>query len=265
MQYATKALEKAIEAQRERRDKYHHRDFFIELSGQRLTEAVAARDDDALAHQLHSLGDSYADNANDLLALDREMAGAKRYYHRAAQAHALCYQLRRAGFRWQVGNARGPYDFQKNNFNFSKNAILANAPELALSIAGEDTIEGMLVAGDYDLARRSLPREPVNAGDGLGLCMWGIAHGDQAVFDRGLRERITALRRQGRSCRTILDSWGLAAIRLAQYRGMGCGVQVIELPWELLDDTPAGAEELALPMAEEIRAIIREKTSGGTK
>ena len=41
--------------------------------------------------------------------------------------------------------------------------------------------------------------------------------------------------------------------------------KAIELPWELLDDTPAGAEELAFPMAEEIRAIIREKTSGGTK
>lgn len=41
--------------------------------------------------------------------------------------------------------------------------------------------------------------------------------------------------------------------------------KAIELPWKLLDDTPAGAEEPVLPMVEEIRAIIREKTSGGTK
>lgn len=41
MQYTTKALEKAIEAQRERRDKYHHRDFFIELSGQGLDLPLA--------------------------------------------------------------------------------------------------------------------------------------------------------------------------------------------------------------------------------
>ena len=263
MQYATRTIEKAIEARREGRKESHCQDRFADLS-QWLAEIVQAREDDGLARLLHSLGSGYADKADSLLALEREMAGAKGYYHLAAQAHALCYQLKRAGARWQVGSAGGPYDFRKNNFNFSKNAILANAPELALTITGEDTIEGMLVAGDYELARRSLPREPSGMRDGLGLCRWGIAHGDQQVLDQGLQERIKVLRRQGRSHPVILDSWGLAAVQLARHRGMRCQVPVIELPWDLLDDTPADLTGLTLPMAEEIRSIIREKTSGGT-
>ena len=79
-----------------------------------------------------------------------------------------------------------------------------------------------------------------------------------------MKKRIKVLRRQGRSHPVILDSWGLAAVQLARHRGMRCQVPVIELPWDLLDDTPADLTGLTLPMAEEIRSIIREKTSGGT-
>jgi len=48
----------------------------------------------------------------------------------------------------------GPYNFKKNNFNFSKDAILANDWELALSVTGDDTIEGLLLMGDYEKAKK---------------------------------------------------------------------------------------------------------------
>jgi len=229
-----------------------------------LAEAVDTRADEKLAQCCHRLGGSYSRRAEVLLSLDGSAAEAKRYYYLAALAYEVCYTLRRAGFHWYVGNAFGPYDFKRNNFNFSKDAILADAPELALSIAGEDTVEGMLAQGSDDLARRALPQAPDGLRDELELCKWAVAHRDQGNLDLGLRERIKALRRQGSRCPVTLDSWGLAIVRLARLRGLTCDLKVIELPWQLLEDAPVDTAGLALPMAEEIGAIITEKKAGGT-
>ena len=91
------------------------------------------------------------------------------------------------------------------------------------------------------------------------LAMWSIAYQNQSVFDEALKGRIKALRRQGSHTAVIIDSWGLALIKLARQRGLTCNLNVMELPWKLLDDEPADKTGLSLPLEAELQAIIQEK------
>jgi len=49
------------------------------------------------------------------------------------------------GFPCHCYDSGYPYNFKKKNFIFSHNAILANEPELALRVTGDDTLEGALM------------------------------------------------------------------------------------------------------------------------
>lgn len=136
---------------------------------------------------------------------------------------------------------------------------MANDSQLALLIAGEDTVEGLLVKEEYERVQRMLPQDISAIRDELNLCCWAIVHQEQATFDKALQERIKVLRRQSGSSVTILDSWGLALIQLARRRGMTCKLKVIELPWQRLDDTPVNKEGLELPFTAELQEIIQNK------
>lgn len=259
MQYTTKQIEKWLEQNCQSRQALNTKQMLRESAEEWIGEMLEEGDLRRLTDQYISLAHHYADEGEFLLAVDRDFGAAKRRYYLAALASRLVCRLAEAGFPHSLRDGAGPYDFKKHNLNFSKNAILANAPELARAIAGEDTAEGMLVRGEDDLARRSLPQAPEQIGDCLRQALWGVAHGNRKWLDRGLQKRLGELRRQGARCPAPVDSQGLAVVRLAQQRGMACGVGAFELPWQLLDDTPADSAGLVLPYEAEVQKILEEK------
>lgn len=258
LQYSTKGIEKKLEQERSERTATSKAEL-MDVCFRRLKEDIQGRRYNSLIDSYVSLFHQYSDKADHILAIDGNFPAAKRQYYLAALTAGRIFQLVRARFPSRMRSGAGPYNFKKNNFNFSKDAILANDWELALSITGEDTIEGLLLTGDYEKAKRTLPKDSTGIGDEILRCMWGIACQDQPVLDEALKERIKILRRQGSHCAAILDSRGLALIQLARRRGMTCNLNVIELPWELLDDEPADKMGLSLPFEDEFQEIIREK------
>lgn len=258
MQYSTKRIDKELESE-------HFKNLVAikhelsDMSLERLEAAIQENKHDQLIRYCLDLRSNYFSVADWLLATEIDYAEAKRYYYLAAQVSFQAYQLVRAGFPHHMREGAGPYNFKKRNINFTKDAILANDFELAHSIAGEDTVEGLLIMGEYERAQRVLPQDPLTIQDELNLCCWAIAHQDQATFDKALQERIKVLRRQGGHCVTVLDSWGLAMIHLARRRGMTCKLNVIELPWQRLDDTPVNKNGLEFPFEAELQEIIQNK------
>lgn len=70
-------------------------------------------------------------------------------------------------------------------------------------------------------------------------------------------KRIMMLRRQARAAApTEFDSYGMALIKLAKYRGMTCRLNVRELPQHLLHDVPVNEEEWKLPEDPELDKIL---------
>lgn len=256
--YSTKAIEKKLEQERSERIATFKAEL-MDVCFKRLREDIHERRYNQLIDSYVGLFHQFSDKADYILAIDGSFPAAKRQYYLAALTASQFFRLVRARFPSQMRSGAGPYNFKKNNFNFSKDAILANDWELALSVTGDDTIEGLLLMGDYEKAKRTLPRDSTDIGDEILQCMWGIAYQDQPVFDKALKERIKILRRQGSRCSTILDSRGLALIQLALRRGMTCNLNVIELPWELLDDEPADKAGLSLPFEDELQEIIQKR------
>ena len=215
LQYSTKGIEEKLEQERSERTATSKAEL-IDVCFRRLEEDIRERKYNRLIDSYVNLFHQYSDKADHILAVDGNFPAAKQQYYLAALTASQFFQLVRARFPSRMRSGAGPYNFKKNNFNFSKDAILANDWGLALSIAGEDTIEGFLLMGDYEKAKRTLPKDSIGIGDEILRCIWGIAYQDQPVFDEALKERIKMLRRQGSHSATILDSWGLALIQLAQ-------------------------------------------------
>ena len=228
-----------------------------------LEKSIQEHKHDRLIEECLSLRNCHFPIADWLFAAGEEHSKVKRHYYLAALASAQAYRLVRAGFPHQMREWAGPYNFKRNNLNYTKDAILANDLELALSIAGEDTVEGLLVKEEYEKAQRILPQDPAAIREETALCCWAVAHRDQSVFNDALKERTKMLRRQGSHMVTVLDSWGLALIQLARRRGMTCNLNVAELPWKRLDDEPADTTGLRFPFEAELREIIREKEATG--
>ncbi len=258
MQYSTKRIDKELEGEYFKK-KITIEQELVDMNLERLETAIQEHKHDQLIGYCLSIRGHYFSIADWLLATETKNSEVKRYYYLAAQASGQAYRLVRAGFPHQMRERAGPYNFKKNNMNFTKDAILANDFKLALSIAGEDTIEGLLVMEDYDKAQRTLPQDPGAIRDEITLCCWAIAHQQQKVFDESLKERIKMLRRQSGHEVAVLDSWGLALIQLARRHGMTCKLKVIELPWQRMDDTPVDKEGLEFPFDAALQEIIQNK------
>ena len=154
LQYSTKGIEEELEQERSER-KATFKAELMDVCFQRLEENIRERKYNQLIDSYVSLFHQYSDKADHILAIDGSFPTAKRQYYLAALTASQFFQLVRARFPSRMRSGAGPYNFKKNNFNFSKDAILANDWELALSITGEDTIEGLLLTGDYEKAKRN--------------------------------------------------------------------------------------------------------------
>lgn len=226
---------------------------------QRLDQCIADGQYDWIINKLCNLFHCYASNGDFCLQLENDREAARNNYYYAAATAVLCYEMVEKGFSHHVMDSGSPYDFKKNNINFSKAAILANEYELALKITGGDTVEGALVLQNYALARTILPEDPEDtsiAGDEIRQCMWAVAHGDEKLFNQYLLKRIKVLRHYGKLNAVTFDSWGLAVIKLALRRGIACDMKVIELPYHLLDDRRINASGWIFPRAEQIDFIL---------
>ena len=256
LSYSTKYIDNAL---KERESAEYGIDL-KETLYQRLDQRIAEQAYDWIINSLRDLFLWYAGDGDIHMQLDVDKKAAKENYYIAALIGNLCYEMLEKGFSHHVFDSGYPYDFKKNNFNFSKTAILANEYELALKMTGTDTVEGALVLHDYPLACAILPENPEDdsiSADEIRQCMWAIAHGDEILFNKYLEKRIKTLRRYGRLSPTTFDSWGLAVIKLAQQRGIQCNLNVIELPYQLLDDIRIDTSGLVFPKAEQIYAIMR--------
>lgn len=235
---------------------------FREMYYQRLDQLIAEQKYDRIIDSLTNMFHWYAEDGDIRMQLDGDKKAAKESYYIAAMIGVLFYEMIEKGFSHHVFDSGYPYDFKKNNFNFSKAAILANEYELALKITGTDTVEGALISHNYPLACAILPKSPEDDSivtDELRQCMWAIAHEDEKLLNKYMEKRIKMLRRQARLSTTTFDSWGLALIKLAHQRGIQCNLNVIELPYQLLDDIRIDTSGLIFPKAEQIRSIICEK------
>ncbi len=235
---------------------------YREILYQRLDQRMAEQAYDWVINSLCDLFFEYAQDGDIRMQLDVDAKAAKESYYIAALIGVLCYEMIEKGFTHHVLDSGSLYDFKKNNFNFSKVAILANEYELALKMTGMDTVEGALVSQDYSLACEILPDSPEDDSigtDEITQCMWAIAHGDEKLFNNYIEKRIKMLRRYARLNPRTFDSWGMAAVKLAQRRGIQCHIDVIELPYQLLDDIRVDTRGLIFPKAEQIRSIIGEK------
>ena len=256
LSYSTKYIDNAL---KERESAEYGIDL-KETLYQRLDQRIAEQAYDWIINSLRDLFLWYAGDGDIHMQLDVDKRAAKENYYIAALIGALCYEMLEKGFSHHVFDSGYPYDFKKNNFNFSRAAILANEYELALKMTGTDTVEGALVLHDDPLACAILPENPEDdsmRADGIRQCMWAIAHGDETLFNKYLEKRIKTLRRYGRLSPTTFDSWGLAVIKLAQQRGIQCHLNVIELPYQLLDDIRIDTSGLVFPKAEQIHSIMR--------
>ena len=223
---------------------------------------------DWIINSLHDLFFMYTGDGDTHLQLEQDAKAAKESYYIAACVAALCYEMVEKGFPHHVMDSGSPYNFREKNINFSKAAILANEYDLALQIAGTDTVEGALILQDYAKACKILPDGPEGAsiaGDQLRQCMWAIAHGDEDRFNKYLENRIKMLRRYGQLNPVPLDSWGLAAIKLANRRGIQCHLDVIELPYSLLGDDRPDTSALAFPREAQIRSILQNVNPAGSR
>ena len=261
--YSTKYIDNEIKRSRESAEHGIATDTdFKEMLYQRLDQRIAEQAYDWIINSLRDLFLWYAGDGDIRMQLDVDAKSAKESYYIAALIGALCYEMIEKGFSHHVFDSGYPYDFKKNNFNFSKAAILANEYELALKMTGNDTVEGALISHNYPLACAILPENPEDDSSGsdeIRQCMWAIAHGDEKLFNKYLEKRIKMLRRYARLSPTTFDSWGLAVLKLAQQRGIRCSLNVIELPYQLLDDIRIDTSGLIFPKAEQIHSIISEK------
>ena len=258
LSYSTKYIDSTLKY----RKSAEHGIDLKEMLYQRLDKRIAEQAYDWIINSLRDLFLWYAGDGDIHMQLDVDTKAAKENYYIAALIGALCYEMIEKGFSHHVFDSGYPYDFKKNNFNFSKAAILANEYELALRMTGTDTVEGALVSHNYPLACAILPENPEDdsiGSDEIRQCMWAIAHGDEKLFNKYLEKRIKMLRRYARLSPTTFDSWGLAVIKLAQQRGIRCNLNVIELPYQRLDDIRIDTSELVFPKAEQIHSIISEK------
>ena len=258
LSYSTKYIDNALKD----RESAEYGIDLKEILYQRLDQRIAEQAYDWIINSLHDLFFWYAGDGDIHMQLDVDTKAAKENYYIVALIGALCYEMIEKGFSHHVFDSGYPYDFKKNNFNFSKAAILANEYELALKMTGTDTVEGALISHNYSLACAILPENPEDdsmSTDEIRQCMWAIAHGDEKLFNKYLEKRINMLRRYARLSPTTFDSWGLAVIKLAQQRGIQCNLNVIELPYQLLDNIRIDTSGLIFPKAEQILSIISKK------
>lgn len=270
LQYSTKYIDKELKQERLQWEKVKQEPIksndFLEMLLQRLDERIQEHRYDWIINSLCDLHDCYSSAGDRYLKIDVNPKKAKENHYLSALAGELCYAMVEKGFPHHFTLSGHPYDFKKDNFTFSRNAILANEYGLALKIAGEDTIEGALILQDYEKACAILPSSPEDESihkDELTQCMWAIAHNDEKMFNKYMKKRIQVLRRQGRIWAVALDSWGLAVIKLARQRGISCNLNVIELPQQLLDDEQIDTRGLILPMADKIHSVLEDENAIG--
>lgn len=257
--YSTKYIDKELERIRERKQKGICEE--LQLVQMRLDERIREGRYDWIINSLCSFRSVYSSEGDYCFQVLHDIQKAKENYYLAASVSRLCYIMVKKGLPHHFMDSGSPYDFKKKNFNFSKDAILANETELALQIAGKDTIEGALLLQDYERACRLLPASPEEEAickDEIRQCMWVIAHGEEKTFNKYMKKRVGILRRQARIMATVIDGWGLALVKLAKQRGISCDLNVIELPQHLLDDARIDTSGLVLPMEEQIHDVLRK-------
>lgn len=260
--YSTKHIHKELELKRLRWERLWTENYegpdFRDTINQRLEQRIEEHKYDWIINSLCDFHAHYSSYGEYYLQIDIDTHKAKENNYLAALVSEMIYGMLEKGFSHHVYDSGSPYDFKKKNFNYSRNAILANEKELALRVAGKESLEGALLLQDYERAQEMLPENPEDASickDELRQCMWAIAHRDEKAFNKYMGKRIKLLRRQARICPTTIDSWGLAVIKLANWRGIACNLKVIELPQELLDDNRLDVSDLVLPIADKINKL----------
>ena len=186
---------------------------------------------------------SYSSSAECYLLADGDVENFKGYCFLAAKAADILYRLYDEGYR--THNAFIRQLENRNHIRYTQYAILANHKQLALSLAQPDTPVGCMLSGDYEKAKALIPDQIQAAKytSYIDEILWTIIYGDEKKMNRLFEKRIRMLRRQARPAMpTILDSYGLALIKLAQARNMNCNLHVRELPYDLLDHIPVDDE-----------------------
>lgn len=264
MKYSTKYIDGVLKYRQHKRDMEHRGlcesgvDFMLGL----LDRNIQGQEYERIMTTLSSLSTYYSYQANDHLQLDNDPQKAKESYYLAALAGELIYTMAAKGFPHQMLDGGRPFDFKKKNFVFTQRAVLCSEYELALRIAGKNTLEGALILQDYERACSLLPKNPDDGDmceDKLQQCMWAAAHGDQKAFDKYMKYEIKSLRYYTRDDAVTVDTMALAIAKLAKRRGMSCGLNVIELPLELLDETRIDTSGLSLPLADKVTSVLNDE------
>lgn len=241
--YTTNSIEKSI---RNIKETVAKEEAFAEVGIAECLKRYEGTDDDLKKYQ--GLVYSYSSCAKCYLLADHDTEKWKGYYYLAAKAADILYQLYDNGCRTNEAFIKQLEN--RNHLRYTQYAILANHKPLAVQLAGENSLLGQILCGDYEKAKSFLPDEikETKYTSYIDEILWAIVYQDEKKMNRYFEKRIKMLRRQARTATpTALDSYGLALIKLAQERIMNFRLNVRELPFQLLNDTPVNENEWHLP------------------
>jgi hypothetical protein len=255
LEYTTKRIDKEINTIKREVNKVP--DYGHNVIAETL-EGLVIRDKNIL-EKYNALMYAYGHCAVTHFITTNNMESFKGYCYLAAKAGELCFQLYEKGIRTSL--SWGKHLEKKDNmFNYIHYAILANRYELAIRMTSPETLLGSILRKDYDKAKTFLPENPKGFQkdwEDEERILWAIAYKNEKKLYQFMERRIKDLRRQANVAMPIcLDKWGLAWIKLARQREMICKLNVIELPQDMLDDSPINEEKWKLPEDKEVEKIL---------
>ncbi len=125
---------------------------------------------DELANLFNSCGKA-------ALYLKCDVQKFKGYFYLAAKAGDSCFKLYEKGYRTS-GALCCDNDFEQRNnvLHYAKSAILSGCKDLAISIVLEDSLLGSLILGDYERAKKYLPKDikEIHKSEDFDLILWTI-------------------------------------------------------------------------------------------
>lgn len=201
----------------------------------------------------------YAYCGRNYLIAKNDIEKFKGYYNLAAKAGGICIKLAEKGYDTYQSSILDNLKTRRNVFHYVKYAVLSNDMDLAIDIAFEESLLGAILLGDYEKAKKYLPKDIKDIPNTCDTeqMLWTIAYFDERKMNQHLEKVIKSFRRQAKTFPAVcFDDWGLAIIKLAKQRGMTCNLNVVELPYHLLDNEPIDKEKWKLPEDRELEKML---------
>lgn len=266
LEFTTKEIESSLEELRKEvsEEMANTPDYVTMEIGRTIDRMKRYGQDKQKIYKYQMLVYAYAGCAKRLLMACNDKQKFKGCCFLAARAGEICFALYDRGYR-DVGHLgcliRSLKD-RSNTWYYAHFAILANCRELAVRIVLEETLLGAVLMHDDEKAKRHLPGDfrDIQNLSWEQQVLWTIVYQDEKKMNQLFEKDIRELRRQTKIAgATYFHGSILAFIKLAQERGMKCTLNVVEVPWHLLDDDPVNEDEWLLPEDSGLEQLLKNE------